>query len=118
MSQAAKDVVDGTFLAKYGDELGNILPKTEQVICEHQCQRKLKFLERRLTLKSWKRISFQGSKVGKEARALQGHCERSGEIPFTRTGDQLCFISRKVTEHTNQVWVCTKMLVYIGDSND
>jgi hypothetical protein len=26
MSQAAKDVVDGTFLAKYSDELGNILP--------------------------------------------------------------------------------------------
>jgi hypothetical protein len=34
MSQAAKDVVDGTFLAKYGDKLGNILPKMEQVIHE------------------------------------------------------------------------------------
>jgi hypothetical protein len=32
MSQAAKDVVDGTFMEKYDDELGNILPETEQVI--------------------------------------------------------------------------------------
>jgi hypothetical protein len=32
MSQAAKDVVDGTFMMKYGDELGDILPETEQVI--------------------------------------------------------------------------------------
>jgi hypothetical protein len=25
-------VVDGTFMMKYGDELGDILPETEQVI--------------------------------------------------------------------------------------
>lgn len=34
MSKAAKDVVEGTFMEKYGDELGYILPETEQVIRE------------------------------------------------------------------------------------
>jgi hypothetical protein len=34
MSKVAKDVVKGTFLEKYGDKLGDILPETEQVICE------------------------------------------------------------------------------------
>jgi hypothetical protein len=34
MSKVAKDVVEGTFLEKYGDKLGDILPETEQVICE------------------------------------------------------------------------------------
>jgi hypothetical protein len=32
MSQAAKDVVDATFLEKYGDELENILPKMPEEI--------------------------------------------------------------------------------------
>jgi hypothetical protein len=34
MSKAAKDVVEGTFMEKYGDELGDILPETKQVIRE------------------------------------------------------------------------------------
>jgi hypothetical protein len=62
MSQAAKDAVDGTFLVKYGDKLGNILPKTEQVIYKLSMPEEIKVLG--------KKISFQGSKVGKKARPL------------------------------------------------
>jgi hypothetical protein len=32
MSKAAKEVVNGTFLEKYGADSGDILPETEQVI--------------------------------------------------------------------------------------
>jgi hypothetical protein len=36
MSKAAKDMVDGTFLEKYGDEV-NVLPEMEQVIRVATC---------------------------------------------------------------------------------
>jgi hypothetical protein len=84
MSQAAKDVVDGTFPAAYGVKLGNILPEKEQVICKLSMSEEIKVLAIRLTLKSQKRIHFRVQRlerkhvhfpIGSTPGALQGHCE-------------------------------------------
>jgi hypothetical protein len=48
MSQAAKEVVNGTFLEKYGDKLGNILPEMEQVICELSMPEEIKVLGKKI----------------------------------------------------------------------
>jgi hypothetical protein len=47
MSKEAKDVVKGTFLEKYGDEL-DILPETEQVIWELAMPEEIKVLGKKI----------------------------------------------------------------------
>jgi hypothetical protein len=42
--QAAKDVVEGTFLEKHGNELKNLLPETEQLIKEMAMPEEIKVL--------------------------------------------------------------------------
>jgi hypothetical protein len=49
MSQAAKDVVKGTFLEKHGDELKNVLPETEQLIKEMAIPEEIKVLGEKIT---------------------------------------------------------------------
>jgi hypothetical protein len=44
MSQAAKHVVEGTFLEKHGDKLKNLLPETEQLIKEMAMPEEIKVL--------------------------------------------------------------------------
>jgi hypothetical protein len=44
MSQAAKDVVEGTFMEKHGDELKNLLLGTEQLIKEMAMPEEIKVL--------------------------------------------------------------------------
>jgi hypothetical protein len=65
MSQAAKAVVDGTFMEKYSDELGNILPETEQVIQGLAMPEEIKSLGRRMIMKSLRKTLFLGSRGGK-----------------------------------------------------
>jgi Zn-dependent M28 family amino/carboxypeptidase len=48
MSKAAKEVVNGTFLEKYGDDLGDILPETEQVIRELSTPEEIKVLGKKI----------------------------------------------------------------------
>jgi hypothetical protein len=67
MSQAAKDVVEGTFFEKHDDKLKNILPETKQLIKKCQCQKKSKYLVKRLTVKYWKKTSSWASRNGKKA---------------------------------------------------
>jgi hypothetical protein len=64
MSQAAKDVVDGTFMEKYGNELGDILPETEQVIQGLAMPEEIKSLGRRFIMKSVTKTLFWGSRGG------------------------------------------------------
>jgi hypothetical protein len=70
MRQAAKDVVDGTFLAKYSVKLGNILPEKEQVICKLSMPEEIKVLGKKIDTEILEEDSFQGSKVGKKASPL------------------------------------------------
>ena len=70
MSKAARDVVDGTFLEKYGDDLGNILPETEQVIKELAMPEEIKVLVRRLTAKSQRKTFSWESRAGKKVHPL------------------------------------------------
>jgi hypothetical protein len=67
MSQAAKDVVDGTFLAKYGDELGNILPETEQVIRELSMPEEIKVLGKKIDTEISEEDFISGFKGWKES---------------------------------------------------
>jgi hypothetical protein len=67
MSQAAKDVVDDTFLAKYGDKLGNILPKTEQVIRELSMPEKIKVLGKKIKTEILEEDFLSGFKGWKES---------------------------------------------------
>jgi hypothetical protein len=48
MSKAAKEVINGTFLEKCGDNLGDILPETEQVIRELSMPEEIKVLEKNI----------------------------------------------------------------------
>jgi hypothetical protein len=48
MSKTAKEVINGTFLEKYGDDLGDILPKMEQVIQELSMLEEIKVLEKKI----------------------------------------------------------------------
>jgi hypothetical protein len=48
MSQAAKDVVEGTFLEKHGDELKNLLPETQQLIKEMAMPEEIKVLDEKI----------------------------------------------------------------------
>jgi hypothetical protein len=67
MSQAAKDVVDGTFLVKYGDKLGNILPETEQVICKLSIPEEIKVLGKKIDTEISKEDFISGFKGWKES---------------------------------------------------
>jgi hypothetical protein len=67
MSQAAKEVVDGTFLEKYGDELGSILPETEQVICELSMPEEIKVLGKKIETEILEEDFISGFKGWKES---------------------------------------------------
>jgi hypothetical protein len=67
ISQAAKDVVDGTFLPKYGDELGNILPKTEQEIDELSMPEEIKVLGKKIDTEILEEDFISGFKGWKES---------------------------------------------------
>jgi hypothetical protein len=67
MSQAAKDVVDGTFLVKYGDKLGNILPEMEQVICELSMPEEIKVLGKKIDTEILEEDFISGFKGWKES---------------------------------------------------
>jgi hypothetical protein len=68
MSQAAKDVVKGTFLEKHGNELKNLLPETEQLIKEMAMPEEIKSSAKRSTVKYRKTTSSRASGNGKKAR--------------------------------------------------
>jgi hypothetical protein len=70
MSKTAKEVINGTFLEKYGDDLGDILPKMEQVIQELSMLEEIKVLEKKIKTEILEVDLFQGSKAGKKARPL------------------------------------------------
>jgi hypothetical protein len=67
MSQAAENVVDGTFLAKYGDELGNILPEMEQVIRELSMPEEMKVLGKKIDTEVLEEDFISGFKGWKES---------------------------------------------------
>jgi hypothetical protein len=48
MSKAAREVVDGSFLDKYGNKLGHILPETEQVIKELAMPEEIRVLGKKI----------------------------------------------------------------------
>jgi hypothetical protein len=48
MSQAAMDVVEGTFLEKYDNELKDLLPETEQLIKELSMPEEIKGLGKKI----------------------------------------------------------------------
>jgi hypothetical protein len=66
MSKVAKDVVEGTFLEKYGDKLGDILPETEQVICEWAMPEEIKVLRKTINCKILEEDFISGFKGWKE----------------------------------------------------
>jgi hypothetical protein len=60
-------VVDGTFLEKYGDDLGNILPETEQVIKELAMPEEIKVLGKKINCKISEEDFLSGIKGWKES---------------------------------------------------
>jgi hypothetical protein len=67
MSKAARDMVDGTFLEKYGDDLGNILPETEQVIKELAMPEEIKVLGKKIDCEISEEDFLLGIKGWKES---------------------------------------------------
>ncbi len=67
MSQAAKDVVDGSFLAKYGDELGNILPEMGQLINKISMPEEIKVLGKKIDTEISEDDFISGFKGWKES---------------------------------------------------
>ena len=67
MSQAAKDVVEGTFLEKHGDELKNLLPETEQLIKEMAMPEEIKVLGKKINCKILEDDFISGFRKWKES---------------------------------------------------
>jgi hypothetical protein len=63
----ARDVVDGTFLEKYGDDLGNILPETEQVIKELAMPEEIKVFGKKIDCEISEEDFLLGIKGWKES---------------------------------------------------
>jgi hypothetical protein len=67
MSQAAKDVVEGTFLEKHGNELKNILPETVQLIKEMSMPEEIKVLSEKIDCEISEDDFISGFKKWKES---------------------------------------------------
>jgi hypothetical protein len=67
MSKAAKEVVNGTFLEKYDDDSGDILPKTEQVIRELSMPEEIKVLGKKIETEMSEADFISGFKGWKES---------------------------------------------------
>jgi hypothetical protein len=67
MSKAAREVVDGSFLDKYGDELGHILPETEQVIKELAMPEEIRVLGKKIECEISEEDFISGIKCWKES---------------------------------------------------
>jgi hypothetical protein len=67
MSKAAREVVDGSFLDKDGDELGHILPETEQVIKEVAMPEEIRVLGKKIECEISKEDFISGIKCWKES---------------------------------------------------
>jgi hypothetical protein len=67
MSKATKEVVDGPFLQKYGDNLGDILPEMEQVIQELSMPEKIKVLGKKIETEISEEDFMSGFKGWKES---------------------------------------------------
>jgi hypothetical protein len=88
MSQAAKDVVEGTFLEKHGDELKNLLPETEQLIKEMAMPEEIKVLGEKINCEILEDNFISGFRKWKESKVnisiwtafgtLQSYCLRPG----------------------------------------
>jgi hypothetical protein len=80
MSKEAKDVVEGTFLEKYGDEL-DILPETEQVIWELAMPEEIKVLGKKIDHEIMVEDFISGFKKWVESTSTSpsgchwGHCK-------------------------------------------
>ncbi len=66
MSEASKEVVNGTFLEKYGDNLGDILPKMEQVIPKLSMSEEIKVLGKKIETEILEADFISGFKGWKE----------------------------------------------------
>lgn len=84
MSQGAQDVVDGTFLEKYGNDLNDILPETEQVICELAMSEEIQVLGKKIECKiseddyHWIQVlerEYIYFSIRTSFGKLQGHCQ-------------------------------------------
>ena len=135
MSKAAKDVVDGTFLEKYGDELGDILPETEQVIRGLAMPEEIKVLGKKIDYEISEEDFISGFKGWKESTSTSpsgqhlGHYKAIVTDPdlkkqdpekahLRRMRNQFCHGSCQVAEYPTPVWLCTKTMVYVCHSYD
>ncbi len=90
MSQADKDVVEGSFLEKHGDELKDILPETEQLIKELSMPEEIKVIGKQIDyeiteetffisgFKKWKESTLTSPSGCHLGVTLQSHCYQSG----------------------------------------
>jgi hypothetical protein len=67
MSQATKDVVEGTFLEKHGNKLKNILPETGQLIKEMSMPEEIKVLSEKIDCEISEEDFILGFKKWKES---------------------------------------------------
>jgi hypothetical protein len=70
ISQAAKDVVKGTFFKKHGDELKDILPETEQLIKKLSMEEEIKFLGKKIDYEITEETFISGFKKWKESTLM------------------------------------------------
>jgi hypothetical protein len=66
MNQAAKDMVEGTFLEKHGEKLKDILPETEQLIKELSMPEEIKVLGKKTDYQITEETFISGFKKWKE----------------------------------------------------
>jgi hypothetical protein len=67
LSQAAKDVVDGTFLEKYGNQLDDILPAMEPGIRKLAMTEEIKVLGKKIDCEITEEVFISGFKKWKES---------------------------------------------------
>lgn len=135
MSKAAKDVVDGNFLEKYGNEM-NVLPETEQVIWELAMPEEIKVLGKKIDYEITEESFISGFKGKKESTSTSpsghhlGHYKAivndpdlkkkdpAREGPSTRMGNKLHRGCGTTSEPSTSIRICTKTLVHVGNCND
>lgn len=134
MSQGAQDVVDGTFLEKYRNDLNDILPETEQVICELAMSEEIQVLGKKIECKISEDDFITGFKCWKESTSTSpsGHHlgnykaivndpdlkKQSPEDTHLCKRETNFSSSCQTSEYTSTTWICTKMLVQFSDCHD
>jgi hypothetical protein len=123
MSQAAKDVVKGTFLERHGNELKNLLPDTEQLIKEMAMPEEIK--GKKISCEISEDNFISGFRKWKESTSTSpsgwhlGHYKAIVYNPDLKKQEpEKQHLCGKTYQCTSSLWVCTKTMVHVNYDYD